>query len=106
MGVKKNDDERGHEYDGDKSFLTWGGESQLLYERLRVVALSGGDTRPFEERGMSLFTPGYFKVPMPFCTVKRVRAPVRSGDFGLKELLLELRIVSITSQTSFKEACL
>ena len=43
---------------------------------------------------MTLFVSGYVKGLMPFWTVKRVRAPVRADDFSLKELLLELRILS------------
>ena len=87
-------------------FLTWGGESQHLYERLRAEALSGHDTRSFEDWGMSLFIPGYFKRPLSFWTVRRLRAPVRAGEFSLKELLLELGIIGPALQRNFTEVCL
>jgi hypothetical protein len=84
-------------------FFTWGGEPQHLYERLRAEALSGNDTRSFEDWGMNLFIPGYFKRPLSFWTVKRLRAPVRAGEFSLKELLLELGLIGPAPQRSFKE---
>ena len=87
-------------------FLTRGGESQHLYERLRAKALSGQETLSFEDWGMSLFLPGYFKRPLPFWTVRRLRAPVCAGEFSLKELLLELGIIGPAPQISFKEVCL
>lgn len=102
--VKKNRNEGVDENQGSDGFLTWGGESQHLYERLRAEALSGQKTLSFEDWGMSLFLPGYSK--RPFWTVRRLRAPVCAGEFSLKELLLELGVIGPAPQISFKEVSL
>ena len=116
MGIKKNDDENSSESNENDSFLFWGGESQHLYEQFRSIALKEGYITNgvvfglFEKWGMTLFLPEYFKGLMPFWTVKRVRAPVRAGDFSLKELLLEFGILSGVSQSqkdiTKQEVCL
>ena len=116
MVTKKNDDENSSESNENDSFLSWGREPQLVYEQFRLLALDGGDVPEgtgfslFETWGMTLFLPEYYKGSVPFWTVKRVRAPVRAGDFSLKELLLELGILSGVSQSqkdiTKQEVCL
>mgnify|MGYP005841210479 CR=1 FL=1 len=94
----------------DTSFLFWGGRPQQVYEYLRSNALNGVDIQLFEEWGMTLVVSEYYRNPLQFWTIKRVRAPVRAGEFALKELLFELGILSSSSQSEqeiqFMEACL
>jgi len=69
------------------SFPSWGGEAQQAYERLRSLAFGGGDGAQarelvlFTNYGMSLFVPEYLQCLQGFWTVKRVRAPVRAGEW-------------------------
>jgi hypothetical protein len=103
IGAKKNDDEKSTTDSKHDLFLSCGREPQLLYEQFRLLALDGGDVPEgtgfslFKKWGMTLFLYGYCKGS--FWTVTRVRAPVRAGDFSLKELLLELGIQSGVSQS-------
>jgi len=111
---KKNEDEKSNTYIECDSFLSWGGEPQPVYEQFRSIALDGGDEIDekgfslFKKWGMTLFLYGYCKGS--FWTITRVRAPVRAGDFSLKELLLELGILRGVSQLqkdiAKKEVCL
>lgn len=71
----------------------------MVYEQWRSVALAGGDVPLFEQEGMTLFTRKDNDVPVQFRVIKRMRAPVRAGDFSLKELFLELGISMVTSQS-------
>ncbi len=115
MVVTKKNDGENSTMDGEHySFLSCGRESQLVYEQFRLLALDGSDVPEgtgfslFKKWGMTLFLYGYCKGS--FWTVTRVRAPVRAGDFSLKELLLELGILSGVSQSQKdiikKEVCL
>jgi len=70
---------------------------QKLYEYWRYIALSGGDTCLFERWGMLLLVPENCNGPLRFRTVERVRAPVRAGEFSLKEFLFDLGILPCTS---------
>jgi len=98
------------ESDENTSFLFWEGGPQQVYEYFRSNALNGADIQLFEKWGMTLLVPEYFRSPLQFWTIKRVRAPVRAGEFALKELLFELGILSSSSQSEqeiqFMEACL
>ncbi len=114
IGAKKNDSENSTMDGEHDSFLSCGREPQLVYEQFRLLALDGGDVPEgtgfslFRKWGMALFLYGYCKES--FWTVTRVRAPVRAGDFSLKELLLELGILSGVSQSqkdiTKQEVCL
>lgn len=87
MEVKKNYEPQGKELEKGGSFLSWGGEPQQVYERLRSLALGGGDGTQgmefalFTKWGMGLFMPESLKGLQGFWTVKRVRALVRAGEF-------------------------
>ncbi len=100
--IKKNDDEKANNYDKNDSFLSWGGQPQQTYEQFRWIALNEGDVPSgnkinlFKEWGMTLFMPEH-QGPIRFWPVKRVRAPVRAGDFSLSELLFELGIFRCSS---------
>lgn len=114
MRTKKNEDEKSTPENERDSFLSWGREPQLVYEQFRLLALDGGDIPDgtefslFRKWGMALFMYGYCKGS--FWTVTRVRAPVRAGDFSLKELLVELGILSgvshVQKDITKKEICL
>lgn len=88
--------------DEKESFLSWGGEEQMVYEQWRSIALGGGDVPLFDQKGMSLFARKDNDVPVQLRVVKRVRAPVRAGDFSLKELFSELGISKVMSQAKSK----
>lgn len=114
MRTKKNEDEKSTPERERDSFLSWGREPQFVYEKFRSIALDGGDEPDetgfslFKKWGMTLFLYGYCKGS--FWTVTRVRAPVRAGDFSLKELLVELGILSdvscVQKDNTKKEICL
>ena len=73
-------------------FLRWAGAPQQAYEQLRATALAGGETELFQQCGMSLLVFRQGASAVRLCTVSRVRAPVRAGQFMLEQLLGELRI--------------
>lgn len=87
-----------------------------MYERLRCLVLGGsGETgdREFDlfmEWGMAVFAPESFQGSGGFWTVHRVRAPVRAGEFSVRQFLEELGILRSASrihgEVSGREACI
>ncbi len=66
----------------------------MHYERLRVEALGGVDSDEFRRWGMTSLVPEYAAVGGQLWTVRRVRAPIRSGEASVEELLRDLGVVS------------
>ena len=72
--------------------MQWGGAPQQAYEQLRAIALAGGETGMFGQRGMSLLLRGKGGSSVRSFVVSRVRAPVRAGQFLLEPFLWELGV--------------
>ena len=99
----------------DGSFRSWGGEPQQVYERLRCLVWDGsgetGDSEfdRFMEWGMAVFALESFQGSGGFWTVRRVRAPVRAGEFSVRQFFEGLGILRAPSklhgEVSRREVC-
>ena len=74
-------------------FLDWGGESQCVYEQWRRASLGGDVVECFLRLGMSLLAPQGWEQGRSVLEVRRRRASIRSGEFSLCGLLLELGVL-------------
>jgi hypothetical protein len=89
-----------------RPFLWWAGETQHRYERLRSAALSGERDAIEEllEHGTALFAPRCTGSTRGTWQLRRQRAPVRSGNFSLAELLVEIGAVERVSEGALFDA--
>lgn len=83
-----------------RPFLSWAGETQQRYERLRGAALSGEGDALFE-LGTAFFAPQGTGSTRGIWQLRRQRAPVRSGNFSLGELLVECGAVDRALDRNF-----
>lgn len=86
----------------ESAFLDWGGARQRVYEQWRHASLGDERVECFLQWGMSLLAPARWEQGRCVLEVRRRRASIRTGEFSLAQLLMELGILedNVPSQLS------